>query len=43
MVITVMVKGHGQAKICRSLLEKLIQWEKAGNLPGVQALPVYFF
>lgn len=25
MVITVMDKGHGQAKICRSLLEKLTQ------------------
>lgn len=43
MVITVIVKGYRQAKICRSLLEKQLQWEKGDNLPGIQALPVYFF
>lgn len=43
MVITVMVRGHGRAKICRSLLVKLTQWEKGESLPGVQPLPMHFF
>lgn len=42
MVITVMVRGLGWAKICRSLLVKLTKWEKGESLPGVQPLPIYF-
>lgn len=43
MVITVMVRGHGGAKIFRSLLVKLAQWEKEENLPGIRPLPICFF